>query len=103
MPDTHDFLASIDDLERRHDGPLAGAARRLARAGSAAALLRLEASGQATFFRHMARRQIALMRARRRDGSFYPALIDDLALYRREARRWRARIKAEPSTDRRVQ
>lgn len=96
MPETHDFLASIDDLERRHDGPLAGVARLLARAGSAAALRQLEATGQATFFRHMARRQIALIRARRRDGSFYPALIRDLALYRREARRWRALAGSAP-------
>ncbi|MDE2229437.1 MAG: hypothetical protein KGL11_10410 [Alphaproteobacteria bacterium] len=83
-------LAALAAVERRSDGKLPDAACRAARFGGWVQLRRLECVGQAAFFRRMARGQIVAIRARRGDGSFYPALVDDLAFYRREARRWAA-------------
>ena len=91
----HDPLPDLDALERCYDGTIPQSLRLAARLGSAAAVRRLHAEGQAAFFTAMARGQLAAIRARRADGSFYPALLDDLALYRRERRRWR-RLAARP-------
>lgn len=88
MPDRFDPMAALDALERRYDLPLSGKARRVARCGSETRLRLIEATGQAEFFRSLARGQVAIIRRRRRDGSFYPDLMDDLALYRRETARW---------------
>jgi len=46
----------------------------------------------------MVRGQLRAIRARRADGSFYPKMLADLALYRRQHRRWRrlARRLADP-------
>lgn len=86
MPDSIDPLT---ELERRYDGPIPEPLRLAARYGSAGIVRLLEAAGQAAFFRTMVRGQVATIRRRRLDGTFYPALLDDLALYRREWRRWR--------------
>jgi hypothetical protein len=88
LPDRFDHLAALDVLERRFDGPIPEEARRIARCGSGTRLRFFEAVGQADFFRRMARGQLDIIRRRRMGGSFYPALVEDLALYRREARRW---------------
>jgi hypothetical protein len=88
-----DPVAALDWLERRYDGPISETSRRIARCGSETRLRLIEAAGQAEFFRHLARGQIDIIRRRRRDGSFYAALADDLALYRREARRWAKRAR----------
>ena len=88
MPDRYDPLAALDALERRIDGPIPLEARRIARYGSALRLRLFEAAGQADFFRRMARGQLDIIRKRSMDGSFYPALVQDLALYRRESARW---------------
>ncbi len=93
MPDHFDPLAALGALERRHDGPLSGEARRIARCGSETRLRFIEATGQAEFFRHLARGQLDIIRRRKMDGSFYPELVEDLALYRREARRWAKRAR----------
>jgi len=96
LPHIHDPLAALDALdalERRYDGPIDQEARHIARCGSESALRLIEAAGQADFFRRLARGQVAIIRQRRRDGSFYPALIEDLALYRREGRRWANRAR----------
>jgi hypothetical protein len=85
----HDPLPATAELERRYDGPVPPLLRRVARLGSARAARRLEAEGQAAFFTALARGQIRAIRLRRADGSFDPALLADLALYRRERRRWR--------------
>jgi hypothetical protein len=77
------------ELERRYDGPVPEALRRAARVGALAAYL--ESAGQTAFFAAMVRGQIATIRRRRADGTVYPALFADLALYRREWRRWRQR------------
>ncbi len=93
MPDRYDPMEALDALERRCDVPLSGEARRIARCGSETRLRLIEAKGQAEFFRSLARGQVANIRRRRRDGSFYPDLIEDLELYRREARRWAMRAR----------
>ena len=85
----HDPLAETAELERRYDGPVPPPLRLAARLGSARAARRLQAEGQAAFFTAMIRGQLRAIRLRRADGSFYPALLADLALYRRERRRWR--------------
>jgi hypothetical protein len=85
----HDPLPATAALERRYDGPIPPPLRLIAQLGSARAVRRLRAEGQAAFFTAMARGQLRAIRLRRADGSFYPALLADLALYRRERRRWR--------------
>jgi hypothetical protein len=82
-------LAALDELERRYDGPVPPDLCRAALLGSARAVRLLHAEAQAGFFAAMIRGQIGAIRSRRVDGSVYPALYDDLALYRRERRRWR--------------
>ena len=62
----------------------------LLRQGSGDALARVEAAGEARFFAAMVRGQIRTIRRRRADGSFYPALLADLALYWRGWRLWSA-------------
>jgi len=57
-------------------------------------VLKIRARGEARLFRAMARGQIEAIRRRRDDGSFYPALADDLAFYLRQWRAWR-RVVAE--------
>jgi hypothetical protein len=81
--------AVLVDLERSFNGPLPAPARRAARFGSADMGLLVRARSEAAFFTAMTRGQIATIRKRRRDGSFYPALLADLALYRRHRRAWR--------------
>ncbi|HEX7968587.1 MAG TPA: hypothetical protein VF502_10225, partial [Stellaceae bacterium] len=76
--------------------------RRLAQHGSGRLVLRLQAEGQAAFFKAMLRGQLALIRRRRRDGSFYPGLLSDLAFYRRHWRHWRRRarlLRGSPPAD----
>lgn len=77
-------------LERRYDGPIPEPERLAAELG-APALALLLAAGNARFFRCMVRQQVATIRRRRAEGSFYPALIDDLLLYRACWRIWHRR------------
>lgn len=56
--------------------------------GSAEAVELLFAEGQAAFYKRMAIAQVAVIRQRRRDGSFYDTLLTDFDLYRRGWRRW---------------
>jgi hypothetical protein len=85
----HDPLAALTALERRFDGPIPETLRLIARLGSAAALRRLQAEGQAEFFSSLARSQLRAIRRGREAGRLAPGLLSDLALYRRERRRWR--------------
>lgn len=98
----HNPLPATAELERRYDGAVPPPLRLAARLGSARAVRRLQAEGQAAFFTAMARGQLRAIRLRRADGSFYPALLADLALYRRERRRWRriARLFARDAAER---
>ena len=89
-----DPLARLALLERRYDGPIPEPERACAELGAEAALALLAAAGNAAFFRHMARRQLALIRRRRADRSFYPALLADLRLYRDRWRFWHRRHRA---------
>lgn len=79
-------LSRLADLHRRFDGP-APQHELDAALGRNTALM--EAEGNAAFYRRMARRQLATIRERRADGSFYPALVDDLRLYLARYRHWR--------------
>lgn len=81
-------LAALAELERRFNGPIPEPLRRAARLGSAERVELLHAEGQRAFFRSMLRGQVRIIRQRRLDGSFYPALLADLALYREGWRRW---------------
>ncbi len=93
MPDRYGPMEALDALEHRCDFPLSGEARRIARCGSETRLRLIEATGQAEFFRGLARGQTDIIRRRRIDGSFYPDLIEDLELYRRESARWARRAR----------
>src|SRR5690348_2426646 len=79
---------ALDELERIYNGPIPEPARSIARIGSPAALMLVRATAEAAFFTAMARAQLATIRRRRADGTSYPALIADLALYRRQRRAW---------------
>jgi hypothetical protein len=72
----------------------------LARHGSLAPLLLLRARGEAAFFAVMASAQIRTLRQRRADGSFRPALVEDLGFYLRHRRAWR-RVAVALATTRR--
>ncbi len=86
-------LAALSALERRFDGPIPEPLREVVRCGSVERAEQLFALAQARFFREMVTRQVAVIRARRRDGSAYPSLADDLALYRRGWRLWHRRVR----------
>ena len=86
--DHSDALSRIAELERRHDGPPPPEERLVALAGSGERHAYLQAVAEAAFFTAMIRGQLRTIRRRRADGSFYPALLSDLALYRRQRRGW---------------
>lgn len=90
----HDALAAIADLERRYNGPVPEGLRLVARLGSADIVERLFAAGQAAFYKSMVLGQLDIIRRRRAEGSFYPALIDDLRTYRTGWRRWQYRSRS---------
>ncbi len=75
-------------LEQTFNGPIPPAALAVARHGSPEMVALIQADGQRAFFAGMVRGQVRAIRGRRADGSFYPALIDDLAMYRRQFRGW---------------
>ena len=97
MAESCDPLAALAALERRYDGPIPTAERRQARLGAAAEIIAAE--GQAAFFKSMVLGQLAIIRRRRADGTAYPGLLDDLALYRRGWRRWRRLAEALRAVD----
>lgn len=85
-----DPLAAMAELERRYDGPIPEMQRRAVLLGSACAAQHHHAAAQARFFAGRLRRQVRAIRLCRADGGVVPGMIADLALYRRECRRWRA-------------
>jgi len=92
MPD--DLLARLAELERRYDGPVPEGLRLAAHLGSADAVERLFAAGEAAFYKSMVLGQLDIIRRRRADGSFYPALLADLRCYREGWRYWNRRVRA---------
>lgn len=84
-----DALAALAELERRYDGPIPEPLRRAALLGSGREVQFRHAAAQAGFFAARARGQIQAIRLRRAAGSLLPGMVADLALYRRERRRWR--------------
>ena len=88
-----DALSTLAALEQRYDGPIPEPLLRAARLGSPALAELLLAEGQARFFKGMAQGQLAIIRRRRGDGSLYPGLFADLALYRRRWRAWHCRAR----------
>jgi hypothetical protein len=93
-------LLRLAELEQRYDGPVPDALRQAAHVGSAAAVEELFAIGEAKFYRALAKKQIALIRRRRADGTFYPALISDLQFYRTAWREWHSRCRALRAAER---
>lgn len=93
-----DTLARLAELERCYDGPVPDRLREAAHLGSAEAVERLFAAGEAAFYRSLVSKQLALIRRRRADGSFYPALLADLRLYREAWRAWHRRccVRRQP-------
>lgn len=88
---TH-WLAALSDLERRFDGPIPEPLRRATLLGHSLLPVRLLAEAQVSFFAALVHGQIATIRQRRRDGSFYEQLVSDLAFYRERRRLWRREL-----------
>jgi hypothetical protein len=77
------------------DGTLSDPLRRLIALGGTPEMLALaEANGQVAFWTEMARGQGRAIRARWAEGTMYPEMRDDLALYLRSRRKWQ-RIAAD--------
>jgi hypothetical protein len=105
VAETH-CLAALSDLERRFDGPIPEPLRQATLLGHSLLPLRLLAEAQVCFFASLVRGQVATIRQRRRDGSFYEQLVADLAFYRERRRLWRRElarllslVEAEKITD----
>jgi hypothetical protein len=81
---------SLVELESLDNGPIPDHARAVARLGTPAMVMLVRARAETAFFRGMVRGQLRAIRRRRADGSAYPALYEDLALYLRHSRAWHA-------------
>jgi hypothetical protein len=96
-------LAALSELERRFDGPIPEPLRRATLLGHSLLPLSLLADAQVCFFGALVRGQVATIRHRRRDGSFYEQLVADLAFYRERRQLWRrelARLRSLAETER---
>jgi hypothetical protein len=87
-------MNALDELHQLYDGPIPPAALAIARFRSPEMVALVRARGEATFFRSMVLGQIKTIRMRGADGTFYPALLADLQLYRQQFRGWN-RVAAE--------
>ena len=85
-------LAALSELERRFDGPIPELLRQSTSLGHSLLPLRLVAEAQVCFFTSLIRGQIATIRQRRRDGSFYAQLVADLGFYRERRQLWRQEL-----------
>src|SRR5229473_7449097 len=81
-------MSTLNYLNQLYDGPIPPVVLAVARFGSAEMVLLMRARGEAAFFRSMILGQIKTIRARRADGTFYPALFTDLRWYRDQFRGW---------------
>jgi hypothetical protein len=86
-----DTLGALGELERRFDGPIPEPLRQAAQLGSPELCRLRQAEAEAAFLKALLLDQLRLIRTRRMDGSFHPALLADLRLYRRRWRHWRRR------------
>lgn len=89
-----DLLARLAELDGRYDGPVPEGLGLAAHLGSAGAVERLFAAGEAAFYKSMVLRQIDIIRRRWADGSFYASLVADLRYYRDGRRQWHRRLRA---------
>ena len=80
---------SLDELERRYDGPIPEPERLAWRYGSAERAQWLAARAQADFFKTRIGRQAGIIRSRRAAGAVTPDLAEDLARYRLQWQQWR--------------
>src|SRR5260221_14624822 len=87
-------MFSFAELHQLYDGPIPPAALAVARFGSPEMVALVRAHGETAFFRSMVLGQLKTIRMRRADGTYYPALLADLQLYRRQFRGWN-RLAAE--------
>jgi hypothetical protein len=76
------------EAQRFYDGPIPLPLRAALRRGGARAAERQQARSEAAFFTKLVAKQLMALRARAPAAS--QRLLDDLALYRTERRRWRA-------------
>jgi len=81
-------VGALAELESLYNGPIPDQARAVARFGTPAMVMLIRARAETAFFRGMVRGQLRTIRRRRADGSAYPALYEDLALYLRHCRAW---------------
>lgn len=91
MPNTFEALL---DLERRYDGPIPEDARLIARHGSAEAVRLLYATGAVAFWESQLAGQVKAISMRQADGSFYPAMTDDLNFYGDQLAKARAELNS---------
>lgn len=85
-----DTLSRLDKLEATYDGSIPAAMLAVAQHGSPEAVALLGAEANADFYRRMVRGQVEAIRGRREDGSYYPAMLEDLRYY---VARWRVAMK----------
>jgi hypothetical protein len=81
-------MTNLNAIHQQFDGIIPAAVLAVAKHGTPEMVALIRASGEIAFFRSMVRGQIKTIRARRADGSYYPALIEDLQLYARQFRAW---------------
>jgi hypothetical protein len=82
------MIENLNALHQTFDGIIPTAVLAVTKHGTPEMVALIRADGEVAFFRSMIVGQIKTIRARRADGSFYPALINDLQLYRRQFRAW---------------
>ena len=83
-------LSRLDELHAAYDGTIPAAMLAVAQLGTSEAVALLGAEADARFLRRMVRGQVEAIRARREDGSFYPAMLTDLRYY---VARWRVAMR----------
>ena len=85
-------LEALSALERRFDGPIPEHLRQATLRGEWVLPPLLLAEAQVCFFASLIHGQIATIRRRRKDGTFYPDLVSDLRLYHGRRRIWRREL-----------
>lgn len=81
-------MTALNELHQMYDSAIPAPVLAVARYGSPEMVAFLKAVGQRAFYRSMIAGQIKAIRVRRADGSFYPSLLSDLAMYRRQFSAW---------------
>jgi hypothetical protein len=81
-------MTTLTDLHQQYDGVIPSALLAAVKHGGHAFAELAGALSQLIFLRKMAQAQIKAIRARRANGTFYPAMVSDLLLYRDQHRAW---------------